>query len=204
MSQKQRGTSPSIVRGNLGGMKLIKKENLIFIEEAMRHTEVIEVVERAASQIWHKIPDVTSFEHTCYVEIGKGILRNEVKSIEGLANYITNRSAARHVNKTKYEPPITFSEMESEDREDVEEIEFEPEDVLANVEGEVIAKEMTALLAQGDHLLEEIVGYWAIGNTNNASISRSLARTFGGNAESHRRRINRFRHDCRKHLSAAV
>ena len=98
---------------------------------------------------------------------------------------------------------INMSELEIED-DYGDRTEFEPMDVLANVESEVIAKEMTALLAQGDHLLEEIVGYWAIGNTNNASISRSLARTFGGNAESHRRRINRFRHDCRKHLSAAV
>src|SRR5690606_30666633 len=96
-----------------------------------------------------------------------------------------------------------FTELSSYNKEE-DEMEFEPEDVLVDGESEVIAKEMTALLAQGDHLLEEIVGYWAIGNTNNASISRSLARTFGGNAESHRRRINRFRHDCRKHLSAAV
>lgn len=183
---------------------MIKKENLIFIEEAMRHTEVIEVVERAASQIWHKVPDVTSFEHTCYVEIGKGILRNEVKSIEGLANYITNRSAARHVNKTKYEPPITFSEMESEDREDVEEIEFEPEDVLANVEGEVIKRETADLLAQGDCRKEKIIEFWAIGNTNSAHISRTLARSFGGNEETHRKYIQRFRRSCREQLSAAI
>ena len=183
---------------------MIKKENLIFIEEAMRHTEVIEVVERAASQIWHKIPDVTSFEHTCYVEIGKGILRNEVKSIEGLANYITNRSAARHVNKTKYEPPITFSEMESEVREDVEEIEFEPEDVLANVEGEVIKRETADLLAQGDCKKEKILGFWSIGNTNNAYISRSLARSFGGNEETHRKYIQRFRKSCAEQLRTAI
>ena len=185
---------------------MIKNDNLIFIKEAMKHQEVLDVVEMVAETIWHKIPDITSFEHTCYVNIGKEMAKKEVRSIRGLATHVANRSAAKHINATKYHTPTPFSDIESEinGEEDTDEMEFEPEDVLANVESDVIAKEMTALLAQDDHRFKMILGYWVDGNTNNAYISRSLARTFGGNAESHRRSISRFRESCRDTLAEAI
>ena len=96
---------------------------------------------------------------------------------------------------------INMSELEIED-DYGDRTEFDPMDVLADVESEVIAKEMTALLAQGDHRKKEILGYWSIGNTNHALISRLLAQTLGGNKESHRKAINRFRKDCHEYLES--
>ncbi len=178
---------------------MIKKENLIFVEKAMSFPEVVGVVSRVADEIWYKVPNVTSFEHSCYVAIGKAIEKGSVESMEGLAVYIAKRTAGRHVNRTKYIAPESFSELESEVREDSEEMEFDMIDVLADVELEAILNETTDLLAQGDRLKEEIVGLWVLGNENDASISRSLARTFGGKAESHRKRITRFRQDCHRY-----
>src|SRR5699024_4869903 len=189
-------------KGKTGGRSMIKKENLIFIEEALKFPKVVEVVESVGESIWHKVPDVTSFEHTCYVTIGKELTERVVESVEGLASHVANRAAARHVNRSRYEQPSLFSELESEVREESEEMVFEPEDVLADVESEVIQKEMTALMAQGDQRKMMILDYWTIGNRNNAHISRSLARTIGGNAEAHRKAIDRFRKDCRKLFTA--
>ena len=54
---------------------MIKKQNIGFIEVAMAYREVIEEVQRVSDQIWHKVPDVTSFEHTAYVACGKELSR---------------------------------------------------------------------------------------------------------------------------------
>lgn len=177
---------------------MIKKENLIFIEKAVRYPKVVEIVERIGNTIWHKIPDLTSFEHTCFVEIGKELEKGDVKSIEGLASYIVNRTAARHVNRSRYESPTIFSAMSSDIKNEGEDIEYEPEDVLANVEKEVLMKEMTDLLAQGDHRKKVIFGQWLNGASNYAEIARLLAQTLGGKEDTHRKAINRFRKECRE------
>lgn len=165
---------------------------------------LLDYIYKESDKLIHKITDTTRFEDRCIKEIGEYLsIDDSNKHKRRYLIRLVNRKVKEALDNFRQEESELFTELSSYNKEE-DEMEFEPEDVLADVESEVIAKEMTALLAQGDHLLEEIVGYWAIGNTNNASISRSLARTFGGNAESHRRRINRFRHDCRKHLSAAV
>lgn len=165
---------------------------------------IVEYVYYLSERERNTITDTSRLEDLIFGRIARYIKGDERKlNHSNIIRKLANQVVKQVRDDYKNESYKLFEEISTKNNEG-EEIEFEPMDVLANVESEVIAKEMTALLAQGDHLLEEIVGYWAIGNTNNASISRSLARTFGGNAESHRRRINRFRHDCRKHLSAAV
>ena len=85
-----------------------------------------------------------------------------------------------------------------------EEYTLEPEDVLADVESEVIAKEMTVLLAQDDHRKKVILGNWINGNDNTSDIARLLAQTIGGNVEAHRKYIQRFRKECRDKLATAI
>lgn len=175
------------------------KDSLVVYEEDW----IIRIIYETSDKIRESAIDQTHFEERCIKRIARYLKedRNRLKNKRYIKSMV-KKEASDYIKWCRKEEASMFSEIDLTD--DEEDLEFDPMDVLADVESEVIAKEMTALLAQGDHLLEEIVGYWAIGNTNNASISRSLARTFGGNAESHRRRINRFRHDCRKHLSAAV
>src|SRR5699024_12243784 len=83
--------------------------------------------------------------------------------------------------------------MSSDIKNEGEDIEYEPEDVLANVEKEVLMKEMTDLLAQGDHRKKVIFGQWLNGASNYAEIARLLVQTLGGKEETHRKAIKQFR-----------
>ena len=181
----------------------MNRETIKLLEIAMSHKEVVDLVQRASDKIWHSLPDVTSFEHTCYTNIGRELLKGEVKSLNSMAKYYISRAMARHLKRTKYVRPDTFSEIANEIN-DEEEMTFEPTDVLANVEDEVLTKEMTALLAQDDQRKLVILGSWTIGNDNNTEISRLLAQSVGGKIESHRKFIQRFRNECREKLATAI
>ena len=180
---------------------MIKKENIGYIEAAMSYPEVVKVVEAIADQIWHKIPDVTSFEHTAYVSCGKELRKNGGSNPRRVAMHYANRAAKRHISKTKYSPPKTFADIGYED-DDGNDVDFEPVDVLANVESEVIARKTTTLLAQGDRRKGLILSEWTNGNNADLDISYVLANVLGGNSESHRKYIQRFRISCQKALSA--
>lgn len=96
-----------------------------------------------------------------------------------------------------------FSEIVTKDDEG-KEAEYEPVDVLANVESEVVAKRTIDLLAQADRRKLVILNEWANGNTIDSDISLALAREIGGNPESHRKAIHRFRIECRRALDCAA
>ena len=184
----------------------MQKESIKFLVEAMKHSEVVKLVQQATERIWHSVPDVTSFEHTCYTNIGRELVKGETRSIKALSRYYIKRAEARHLKLTKYEKPTYFSELADRinDDESIEKINYEPEDVLADVESEVIAKEMTALLAQDDHRKKVILGNWINGNDNTSDIARLLAQTIGGNVEAHRKYIRRFQLECRDKLATAI
>lgn len=174
-------------------------ENILVVYE---NDWILERVYTVSDRIRGRITDQTLFEERCikrvadYIAVKEENIRNR-RYIEKLINEV----ASAVIGRNKNEHATIFSELSTEDDEE-DEIEFEVEDVLADVESEVMVKEMTALLAQDDHSKKLILGYWTMGNTNNAYISRSLARTKGGNEESHRKAIQRFRKSCRELLTA--
>lgn len=175
------------------------------------HKDIVSEIFKASELIRYRIPDQTNFEERVMDKVGKYLLLDEKNSRN--MRYIKRliyREYHYYISdgNRKLEESVFYSEVNTGDGHESpgehKEIEFEPADVLANVESEVIAKEMTALLAKGDQRKKEILGFWAIGNNNNAYISRSLARSFGGNKESHRKAINRFREECRDFITAAI
>lgn len=97
-----------------------------------------------------------------------------------------------------------FSAMSTAKDDEGKEAEYEPVDVLANVESEVVAKRTIDLLAQADRRKLVILNEWANGNTIDSDISLALAREIGGNPESHRKAIQRFRIECRNALECAA
>lgn len=76
------------------------------------------------------------------------------------------------------------------------------QDVLADVEKKMIAKERVALLAQGDSRRETVLNAWMSGSDNDSELSKLLAQLYGGKAESHRRFITRFRTECQRLLES--
>ncbi|MGN7387769.1 hypothetical protein [Sporosarcina sp. SAFN-015] len=185
---------------------MIASKNLIFIKAAMQNKTVVSLVEKASAEIWYKLPDATSFEHTCYVSIGKEIVEKEIKSVAAIARYCINRAAARHLKRSKYEAPTSFRDLAISKGNDEESAEYEAEDVLANVENALVMKETQketiSLLAQGDRRRNLVLNAWANGFTDSREISSILADTLGGKSESHRKFITRFKTECRAVLTA--
>lgn len=150
-----------------------------------------------------KIINTSAFEDRCisgigeYLSLSSSNKRNKIYLLRLIGRYV--KEAEEKFGKEE----STLFSSESTVTEDGE-IEFDPLDVLANVEEEVITKETAGLLAQDDCRDKAILNYWLIGNTNIAYISRSLARTFGGNDRSHRVYVHRFRESCRNQLRSAI
>lgn len=183
---------------------MIKAKNLIKVAESLKHESVKRIVEEASRSIEHRIPDVTSFEHTCYTRVGDAILSgHEIKSLEALSKRIVRQAIASHLSKTKYEVP-TYIESLARVDEDGNEEQFEIEDVLADVEekvlGKFLEKEKVTLLAKGDKRREKVLKAWASGVTNASEISRLLAQSFGGKYNTHRVFVKRFKTECRETL----
>jgi hypothetical protein len=181
---------------------MIKHQNLIFIESAMKSKAVVELVESASRSIWHRIPDVTSFEHTCYVNIGKQLAKGDIKSVTAMARYYINRAVARHIKRSKFERFKSVEELSTKTDDEVDLKVFEPVDVLANVESVLEIKETITLLAKGDRKREMILTAWSNGSTNDSELSDTLASVFGGQARSHRIFIQRFRIECQANYYA--
>lgn len=164
---------------------------------------ILEAVMHESDRLHSSITDPTKFEERCIRRVARYLEKNkENKTHRRYIFKIIKQEAKTAVNLYSKENYRTFSDL-TYSNEDGEEIEFETIDILANVESELVAKEMTALLGK-DGRRKEILEAWSIGNTNDKLISNALGRTLGGNVESHRKFIQRFRNECREQLSTAI
>lgn len=183
---------------------MIKERNLIYIQEAVRSREVVRLVETASRAMSQKVRDITSFEHTCYVNIGKEISNRPVKSIKAMAIHYIKRAEAHHVKKSKYQHFTYFDDL-TKPGDEGQAVEYEPRDDLAIVgSGRLELKETITLLAKSDRRRELILTEWMNGNTNDTDISDTLARVLGGQARSHRIFVQRFRTECRTAITVAI
>lgn len=165
---------------------------------------IIERIYAVSERIRNKVTDQTLFEERCIKRVAEYLALDESNSKnKRYIDRLINEVASAVVERNRNEYAELFTELNRTDDEG-DEIEFEPQDVSANVEEDVIQRETAALLAQGDCKKEKILGFWVIGNTNSTHISRSLARTYGGNIESHRKYIQRFRKSCAEQLKSAI
>ena len=165
---------------------------------------LIERVYKESDKLIGKIADTSKFEERCIKDLAQYLGRAEEnkKHRRHLIRMI-NRHVGQALEIYKTNDSVPFSVLSRKEADNEEkEIEFEPIDVLANVESETIAKEMTALLAQDDHRKKIILGNWITGNDNVSDIARLLAQTIGGSVETHRKYIHRFQKECRKFIAA--
>lgn len=186
----------------------MEKENLIYVEEVMKHPRIVSMVERKSAELVNQMLDVTCFEYECYVDIGRNLLaKDEHKSVENLAIYHIRRKAAKYLRRSNYKNPDSFEELAFQNDEGSE-VDFEIEDILANVERLLEEreeeKEMTALLAKGDRRKKLVITAWMNGQTNDLELSDTLASVLGGQAESHRKFIQRYRNGIKKTMPVAI
>ncbi|MED1742042.1 hypothetical protein P4U97_21530 [Bacillus swezeyi] len=153
---------------------------------------------KESSKIAHLIPDFTSFEQECYQEIGRALERHRSngRDKKALIRFAIREVKYRVLKNRKLRSDSYFEQHTEGERV------WEPVDVLADVEGEVLLKEKIALLAQDDPRKKTILAIWNRGCTNDSEISSLLAERFGGNPESHRKFIRRFRVHCQNQLTA--
>ncbi|MCY7954734.1 hypothetical protein MOB72_08200 [Bacillus licheniformis] len=166
--------------------------------ELVVESGAIPFVLNESRKIAHKVVDVTSFEQECYHYIGAALDRYKDNGREkkALIQRIIREVRNRFLDRRKVKESISIESMYENDSV------WEPEDVLANVEGEVLLKEKIALLAQDDPRKRTILEAWIRGCTNDSDISTLLAQRFGGNAKCHRIFIQRFRSRCQSQLTA--
>ncbi|WP_213528742.1 hypothetical protein [Paenibacillus cisolokensis] len=79
--------------------------------------------------------------------------------------------------------------------------EIEIIDDLAVVDDEMITKERITALAGGDPRRLAILNAWTYDGFNDSQTASLLAQRYGGNTESHRKYVARFRTACRAALA---
>ncbi|MCY7572461.1 MULTISPECIES: hypothetical protein [Bacillus] len=138
------------------------------------------------------VPDQTSFEQRTLLSIGYWLdrYRENGRDKRALIQRIIKRESIKYMKETRKRVVIAIDDS------------WEPQDVLADVEGAILLKEKTALLAQGDLRKEMILKNWSRGCTNITEIAMLLAQQLGGNIEAHRKFIRRFRLYCQRVLAS--
>ncbi|MGD6975981.1 hypothetical protein ACQKKC_01595 [Bacillus altitudinis] len=147
---------------------------------------------RESERIAGIVPDQTSFEQRTLLSIGYWLdrYRENGRDKKALIQRIIKRESIKYMKETRKRVVIAIDDS------------WEPQDVLADVEGAILLKEKTALLAQGDLRKEMILKNWSRGCTNNTEIAMLLAQHFGGNIEGNRKYIQRFRLKCQRELAS--
>lgn len=164
---------------------------------------VMQNVLRAVDSISHKVTNTAIVERRVMIQVGKYLERdtsnkNHKRHILRLIYREVNESLKRNQREyAEHLEDLTTSDEEGQA------IEYEPEDVLADINsGNMEIKETIELLAQGDRRNKMILNAWANGYTEAKEISSILADALGGNSESHRKHIQRFKKTCRTGLTA--
>lgn len=145
-----------------------------------------------SERIAGSVPDQTSFEQRTLLSVGYWLdrYRENGRDKKALIQRIIKRESIKYMKETRKRVVIAIDDS------------WEPQDVLADVEGAILLKEKTALLAQGDLRKEMILKNWSRGCTNNTEIAMLLAQHFGGNIEGYRKYIQRFRLKCQRELAS--
>ncbi|MCY7630356.1 hypothetical protein MH206_15095 [Bacillus altitudinis] len=149
-------------------------------------------IHHESERIAGSVPDQTSFEQRTLLSVGYWLdrYRENGRDKRALIQRIIKRESITYLKQTRKRVVIAIDDS------------WEPQDVLADVEGAILLKEKTALLAQGDLRKEMILKNWSRGCTNNTEIAMLLAQHFGGNIEGNRKYIQRFRLKCQRELAS--
>lgn len=156
--------------------------------------------------IWHSVTDQTKFEESCISGIESSIKRFEYGrgNFSAMVNWMIVRYSHQYCGRFK-------KKRRGYSHESIEEptktdrtgniVSLEVTDDLAIVDDELIVTEKVALLAEDDSRKLAILTAWTNGEFNDSETASFLAKRYGGNSESHRKFINRFRITCRKTLA---
>ncbi|QIG62568.1 hypothetical protein [Sporosarcina phage Lietuvens] len=164
---------------------------------------LLNLIQNKVSQVAHVITRTDKLENTIISSVGGYLLisPDNIKHKKYL-NYLIDREIKRA--KERYgtqEAGYLIDVAKSLDNGD--EMEYDPEDVLANINSmHLEIKETITLLARSDRRKELILTLWADGCTDASKLSSILADTIGGKPETHRKSILRFKKESKAALTA--
>lgn len=165
-----------------------------------RDKAVMNYLRRKVDEVAHIITDTDKLESRIYSQLADYFSRESVSFRR--AQRLINREIDLAFKQFGLQRVVMFSGL-SVSTDFGESIEFEPEDVLAHgkrVIESITFNEKIARLATDDR--ERItLNAWANG-FNDMEVSKTLASHFGGNSESHRKFVQRFKAKCQRKLTA--
>jgi len=175
--------------------------NSLAYESILAH--FLPYVYKMSEQNWYKMSNETSFEHDCLKRLDAAIEKYDITKGNFRTQVLWRFRQALYLAVTRLKEKRRGYEVSSLDfGESDEQYEtYEVEDELALIDDGILVNEKIALLAEGDSRKLAILNSWKNGCFNDSSTSVSLAKHFGGNSESHRKFINRFRTTCQKALA---
>lgn len=166
--------------------------------------EFYELILKLSESNRNRVRAQEAFEDQCFKRV-----RDAIRTYDP-----TRGSFRKHVEAKIYERLWVYVKRNSERTQKMtvvslttdEGIEIDPEDKLALVDNavNVYANEKIALLAKGDPRNLAILKSWTYYDNSDSSTADSLARDFGGKAESQRKYITRFKSHCRTTLASVV
>lgn len=175
------------------------------LEVIYRDTSVMKYIRENVDAISHIITNVDKLEGSIYKQLTSYYENNTKRSIKRI-RYLVDREIGRAPKRYRIQRAIAFSDLGTKD-DFGESREFEPKDVLADVEDAAMRS------IESSSIRKKIVGLasndfenftlnaWASG-LNDTEISRTLASQFGGKFESHRTFVKRFKAKCKRKLAA--
>ena len=168
------------------------------------------IIQKHSEEIWYNIENQAEFECRCLLKV-----QNAIKKFDRTRGRLFSR-VVHVIKKEKYDflarRKRKITDIVSIDKpqyidEDGNEVNFEVQDVLADVENGLFEKEFVnekaALLAKGDSRKLAILKGWLDGEFNDLEHARVLAHSLGTNVETQRKAIQRFRNECKKRLATA-
>lgn len=166
------------------------------------------MIEKVSSEIEFAVENSAKFDCRMVYKIKKLLEKFDpdkhdyISSVKTLLTQEKSNFLRRHRRKLDSVQMSAFDGSEETDSPG-----FQFEDTSAKFEDEVIdsvtVKEKIALLAQNDLRKKMIIQEWLKG-ADDKSISKLLAQRLGGNWDSHRRFITRYKAECRSLLAETV
>ena len=171
--------------------------------EILRH--FLPKISRISESIWYLVVNETHFEQSCIVGIKDAIKRFDQSkgAFSTQVNFHIRQAKSRSISRlTKRRRGYEMDYLDKHSSGDEERSSnYEVVDDLAVIDDGIIVNEKIALLAEDDSRKLAILNAWSNGEYNDSDTASFLAKRYGGNSESHRKFINRFRTTCRGALA---
>lgn len=172
------------------------------LEQIYEDEGTISYIYKVVDEVSRLVENTEKLEENIYKQLQK-YFEHEVHRTWKRIKYLIDREVKKARERFGLESR-TFSEIAVTSK-DGSELVFDPEDELALISRNVEAKEdikKVISLATDDR--KKIALNGLMDGDTVTQVSETLERHFGGNTETHRKFITRFRKDCRSAVNAAV